>query len=87
MVSYYPVLVLTYTPTLILMDPFGMGTSTATSHVITRFKQMPRVVLGSDMSHLMEIIIHMTIFEFCTQKPVGDHAWSTKVIIELYHIA
>ena len=63
-----------------------MGTSTATSRVMTHFKQMPHVISGSDMSCLVEIIIHMTIFEFYTQKPAGDHAWSTKVIIELYHI-
>ena len=51
-------------PTLILMEPHGMGTSTATSRVMTRFEQMPHVISGSDTSRLVEIIIHAAIFEF-----------------------
>ena len=44
------------------MEPYDIGTSTAMSRVMTRFEQMPRVILGSDTSRLMEIIIHMAIF-------------------------
>ena len=38
---YGQLLVLTYTTTLILMEPHDMGTSTARSCVMTRFEQMP----------------------------------------------
>ena len=47
---------------MILEEPHDMGTSTAMSRVMTCFEQMPRVISGSDMSHLMEKIIHMAIF-------------------------
>ena len=56
------VLVLTYTPTLILMELHDVGTSTATSRVMTHFKQMPCVVSGSNTSRRMEIIIHAATF-------------------------
>ena len=89
MVSYYQVLVLTYIPTLILEESHDKGTSMAMSCVMTCFEQMPCVISGSDMSHLMEIITHMVFLNFtCRNLRETMHGVPRmcEVIIELYHI-
>ena len=86
---YGQLLVLTYTPTLILVEPHDVGTATATSREMTRFEQMPRVVSGIDTSRLVEIIITHRIFLYFTCENMRGTMHGVprvcEVIIELYH--
>ena len=67
-----------------------MGSSTVTSHVITRLELMPLVISESDTSRLVKIIIHTAIFLNLTSEnlQVTMHGVPRmcEVIIELYRI-